>query len=113
VHRSVGTRDSVALTPALIALLDDYLARVGGEVVLLHNHPGNLVKRFIRQTIGWRPIASVPDRDLALKFFRSRVGHFLTARRPSSFKWYLLDEGEVAQFVLPTLDTLLAWAAAL
>jgi hypothetical protein len=111
VHRAVGTQSSVALTPKLIGLLDEYLAREGGEVVLLHNHPGNLLKSLIRHTIGWRPLASAQDRNLALSFFHSRIGHFLTATRPSSFKWYLLDEGELAEFMLPTLDTLLAWAA--
>jgi hypothetical protein len=52
------------------------------------------------------------DRDLAVSFFRSRVGHFLTSARPSSFKWFLPDDGELAEFPLPTLDTMLAWAAA-
>jgi AAA family ATP:ADP antiporter len=54
--------------------------------------------------------SSAPDRDLALAFFRSRVGHFLTATRPSSFKWFLIDEGELAEFTLPTLDVLRTWA---
>jgi hypothetical protein len=110
VHRAVGTPTSVTLTPKLVGLLDEYLARDGAEIVLVHNHPSNPIKTAIRNTIGWRPIASAQDRDLALAFFRSRVGHFLTATRPSSFKWFLLDEGELAEFTLPTLDVLRTWA---
>jgi hypothetical protein len=111
VHRTVGTQGSVALTLGLLQLLDEYLAREGAEVVLVHNHPSHLLKTVMRHTIGWRPIASSQDRNLAVSFWQSRVGHFLTASRPSSFKWFLLDEGELAEFPLPTLDTLLAWAA--
>jgi len=110
VHRTVGTESSVAVTTKLLRLLDEYLAREGAEVALVHNHPSNLLKTVVRHTIGWRPIASRQDRNLALSFWRSRVGHFLTATRPSSFKWFLLDEGELAEFPLPTMDTLLAWA---
>jgi hypothetical protein len=109
LYRAIGTRSAVALTPKLVGLLEEYLAREGAEVVLMHNHPSNAIKSAIRKTIGWRPIPSAQDRELAVSLVRSRIGRLLTAERPSSLKWFLLDEGELAEFPLPTLDRLLGW----
>jgi len=109
VHRSVGVRDRVSLTPSLLTLLDAELRRDGAEIVLVHNHPPNALKSAIGNVLGWRPIASAQDRNLATAFLESRVGHLLSSERPSSLKWYLVDEGEVGEFVLPTLDVLLSW----
>ena len=54
------------------------------------------------------PIASAQDRDLALSFLQDRLEHCLTVRWPSSWKWYLVDEGQIAEFMLPTLDVIAA-----
>jgi hypothetical protein len=108
VHRVAGSVDRVALTPKLRFLLDEYLDREGGEVVLVHNHPRNPLKSFINELVGWRPIPSAQDRDLALSFLQDRLEHCLMAHRPSSWKWYLVDEGQIAEFVLPTLDVIAA-----
>lgn len=67
------------------------------------------MKSAIGSVLGWRPSASAQDRNLATSFLQSRVGHLLHSERPSSLKWYLVDEGEVGEFVLPTLDVLLSW----
>jgi hypothetical protein len=37
----------------------------------------------------------------------SRIGHLLTSAWPSSFKFYLLEEGRMAEFLLPSPDPLL------
>ena len=108
LHRVVGSADRVALTPKLRFLLDEYLDLEGGEVVLVHNHPRHPVKSFINEHIGWRPIPSAQDRELALSFLQTRLEHCLTVGRPSSWKWYLVDESQIAEFVLPTLDALAA-----
>jgi hypothetical protein len=44
VHRSIGERDSVALTPRLLSLLETALRQDGAEILLIHNHPANPVK---------------------------------------------------------------------
>jgi hypothetical protein len=109
VHRTIGERDRVDFTPKLIALLDKTLEQDGAEVILIHNHPSALWKTFIGETIGWRPIASTQDRALATRLLETRLGHFFTSSRPSSLKWYLVDEGKIAEFLLPPAETLLGW----
>lgn len=109
VHRTLGQRDRVTLTPKLVDLLEQNLEREGAEVVLVHNHPPNLWKTAIRATIGWRPVASTPDRALATRLLQTRLAHLLTSSRPSSLKWYLFDDGELGEFLLPPADVLLGW----
>jgi hypothetical protein len=109
MHRTVGDRASVPITPQLEARLEKELTRDGAEVVLVHNHPPHLVKTLIGQALPWRPLASDADRLLAQRFLMSRIGHLLAAERPSSFKWFLVDEGRLSEFCLPPLDTLRAW----
>ena len=107
VHRTVGNIDSVPLTPRLLDLIEPELQRDSAEIGLVHNHPPNLVKSFIRQAVGWRPLASAADRKLATALSCSRIGHFFRSPRPSSLKWYLVDEGELSEFFLPSFDDLL------
>jgi len=109
VHRVVGQRDNVPVTPALSALLENELQRDGAEILLVHNHPRHLIKTAIGHVVGWRPLASDADRALAQRVLQGRVAHLLTSARPSSFKWYLVDERQIGEFVLPPFDTLHAW----
>lgn len=111
VHRSVGERDRVSLSANLSSLLEMELQRDGAEIVLVHNHPAHPLKSAIGAVLGWRPIASTQDRRLATAFAATRLAHTIASPRPSSFKWYLVDEGEVGEFILPPLDVLLAWLA--
>lgn len=109
IHRTVGTRGRVQPTPKLLRLLEAELEHDGAEVALIHNHPANPIKTVVSKTVGWRPIASTADRQLAAWFLQARLDHLLTARRPSSFKWYLVDDDRVAEFTLPPADVLLTW----
>lgn len=111
VHRTIGLRASVTPTAKLIARLEGELERDGAEVILVHNHPSNLVKTLIAASFAWIPIASTPDRALALALLRTRLFHVLTSPRPSSLKWYLVDEGQVEEFILPPPAVLLGWLA--
>lgn len=111
VHKTVGYRDRVPMTLNVATLLEAELARDGAEVLIVHNHPPRLLKSIIRHVVGWRPIPSTADRALMYWFLQSRVGHLLTSSRRSSFKWYLVDEGELGEFVLPPLDVILRWIA--
>jgi hypothetical protein len=55
----------------------------------------------------WKPIPSGSDRDITMALLSSRIGHLLTSAWPSSFKFYLLEEGRMAEFLLPSPDPLL------
>lgn len=109
VHRTVGTRASVTPTPFVRALVDAELEREGAEVILVHNHPSNVVKSALQLVVDWRPVPSDADRNLARALLGQRLEHVLTAARPSSLKWYLVDEGRLGEFFLPAADELLAW----
>jgi hypothetical protein len=79
-------------------------------VVLVHNHPPNVFKTVLTWAAdGWTPIASTDDRRIAQHFLQSRIGHLLTSSRPSSLKWYLVDQGRLSPFFLPAPDDLARW----
>jgi hypothetical protein len=104
VHRTIGDRSHVAVTAKLRTLLNVELQREGAEIILIHNHPPNPLKMAIRRAIGWRPLPSDADRALAFNLFERRAQHFMTAQRPSSLKWFLVDEGRIGEFFLPPSD---------
>jgi hypothetical protein len=108
VYRAVGEKARVAITPRLVSLLETQLTKDRAEVVLVHNHPGHPVRSFIRNMLeDSKPLPSGSDRDIATSLLQSRVGHLLASAWPSSFKFYLLDEGRMAEFLLPSPDGLL------
>jgi hypothetical protein len=84
--------------------------RSPAEILLIHNHTSHLVKSINGGQVDWRPMRSAADRALALRVLQPRIQHLLTVHRPSSFKWYLVDEGRVGQFLLPSFDTPLSRA---
>jgi hypothetical protein len=108
VWRGVGDARSVRLTPRAEGIIRERLAMDRGQVILVHNHPPNLIKTIMAKTLGWRPIASETDRETALlrnlsTFLRDPTTGFGTALR-----WYLVDEGEMSEFYLPSLRRTLA-----
>lgn len=108
IYRAVGERTRVSVTKRLIGLLETQLTKDRAEVILVHNHPVHLVWAAVRELVGdWKPLPSGSDRDIAMALLSSRIGHLLTSAGPSSFKFYLLDEGHMAEFVLPSPDILL------
>ena len=104
MHRVVGDVASVTLTQSVIDLVASAVDTPGGEIVLVHNHPSCLEKSIIRNVIGWTPIPSDQDRRLAAALLTPRLRGMLTSARPASLKWYLVDEGEMAEFLLPAID---------
>lgn len=110
VHRTVGQHGSVTPTSYLLGLVDHELEREGAEILLVHNHPDNLVRSALTAVVGsWKPLASDADRQLAQTFLLRRKDHLLTAGRPSSLKWYVVENGRLGEFFLPSADTLLGW----
>jgi hypothetical protein len=108
VYRAVGERTRVTVTEKLIALLETQLTKDRAEVILIHNHPVHPVHAVVRELVGdWKPLPSTSDRDIAMTLLASRVGHLLTSAWPSSFKFYLLDQGHMAEFLLPSPDPIL------
>jgi hypothetical protein len=106
--RGIGGRDEVSITP----LLRDTVQKQSGamdrsEIIFVHNHPEHDVKSLIRFLFGWTPLASSPDRDTALRMnltasLRSMLGH------ANHFRFYLVDEGKLARFWLPSVETFMA-----
>ena len=108
VYRAIGERGSVVVTERLIGLLGTQLAKDRAEVVLIHNHPVHPARAALRELVGdWKPLPSTSDRNVAMALLTSRIGHVLTSAWPSSFKFYLLDEGRLAEFFLPSPDLFL------
>lgn len=106
--RGIGGRDQVGMTP----LLRDTVAKHAGkversEILFVHNHPEHDVKSLVRFLLGWTPLASSPDRNLA-------AGMNLNAAMRSIFgpashhRFYLVDEGMLGRFWLPSVETFMA-----
>jgi hypothetical protein len=109
VYRAVGDPSRVAVTRRLIALLETQLTRERAEVLLIHNHPRHWLKTVVRDLLDDRkPMPATSDRNVAIALLSSRIGHLLSSAGPSSFKFFLLDEGSMAEFLLPSPDGLLA-----
>lgn len=106
--RSSGSGSGVALSERVLDVIGKHLKVDGGEVVVVHNHVGNDFKTWWKAVFGWRPLPSSGDRDVAMSHNISALRQLLVYGRTTRLKWYLVDEGEMAEFYLPSVEKTLA-----
>jgi hypothetical protein len=104
--RGLGDRRSVAFTPRLTELIYRQLDLRDGEVLLVHNHPGHAVKSILNFIGLWRPIPSSQDRNIALTLNFEALQRQLSNRSIARLRWFLVDEGRLAEFRLPSVEWL-------
>lgn len=103
-----GDASSVALTALAQRLVEQQVQVVrNGEVLIIHNHPPHPVKWVISQFFGWTPLASRQDRRTALAAHAATLRRIADGHATGHFRFYLVDEGELKEFFLPPLETLL------
>jgi hypothetical protein len=104
IWRGVGDRGSVRFTPHLIELINDQLNLTNGEVLLVHNHPDHALKSVLNHFELWRPIPSSQDRNTAMIHNIDVLQRQLSRRSIAKVRWFLVDEGELAEFRLPSIE---------
>jgi hypothetical protein len=109
--RGVGSGRSVAPSPQARHAMDQHVSVVkDGEVLLVHNHPPHLIKDLFKEWFGWRPLPSSDDRDYAARKNLEAFQRFLLTQNRSRFRWFLVDDGQLAEYFLPSIEQ---WAALL
>ncbi len=102
VWKGVGTRNHVSLTPLAIDIIKRHLTTIRrGAIVVIHNHPRNDIKSAFAELFDWRPVPSSGDRESAI-----RLNLAAQDSGDGVLRWYLVDEGEMAEFHLPPLERL-------
>lgn len=102
--RGKGTADRVDFTPALLHALENASRDEAGSVLLVHNHPKFDVKTLFSMIAGWTPLPSSTDRMVALHYNLNWIKNVLTGRGGATMRWYLVDEGHLAEFYLPPVE---------
>jgi hypothetical protein len=101
--RGIGRHDEVGITPLLRHTLETQAAYDRSEIIFVHNHPMHDVKSLVRFLFGWTPLASSPDRNVAL-----RMNTIAALKSMAGFsnhhRFYLVDEERLARFWLPSLE---------
>jgi hypothetical protein len=103
--RGRGTRGQVGLAPEARDLIDKQVGVVpNAEMIFVHNHPRHDLKSLLAFLVGWKPLPSSRDRDTALAF-NVRAALSTVSGVPSAFRFYIVDEGELSEFFLPSVET--------
>lgn len=111
---SVGGKDSVALTDRGRALVRAQVSTVErGETLVVHNHPPAWWRIILAEIVGWEPLPSLLDREEAGRRHRDSLREFLQHYHDGFYRFYLVDQGEAEEFVLPPLETALRGLARL
>lgn len=106
--RRAGDRAGVTLSERAIDVMEKHLAVANGEVLVIHNHPGADFKTWWRTLFGWRPLPSSADRDTALSYNLAAIRRLIAFGHTTRFRWYLVDEGQIAEFFLPSVEKSIA-----
>lgn len=104
VWRGVGDAQSVRFTPRLIQLINDQAMLPDGEVLLVHNHPQHALKSVLDYFGLWRPIPSSQDRNVALAYTIGSLQRQTLGGPIARVRWFLVDQGELAEFRLPSIE---------
>ena len=99
-----GGRSQVGLSPLALQTIDRQLRVDGAEILVVHNHPEHDLKTLLRLLVGWRPLPSGQDRDTAFAHNMRTWRVLAESGSWACFKWYLVDEGEIAEFYLPSIE---------
>jgi hypothetical protein len=105
--RGIGSRHAVALTPKVQHVIEQYAKMDRSEIVLVHNNPANDVKGLITLLCGWKPLPSSQDRELALQANVRAFMQMLRGIGGASIRCYLVDEGRLSEFYLPSLEQII------
>jgi hypothetical protein len=113
IWRSVGEKRKVELPTELLTRLDSIAGSKNAEAILVHNHPHFWLRRLLAQAGLWLPTASYADRDLAVAYEQKAFAAWLRAGSAGRLRWYVVDENEIREFRLPSLDRMRALAEVL
>lgn len=108
VWRCVGDRNSVQFSPSLQRLIEQAPHIDRADILLVHNHPPHWLKNLIGAVVPWRPTASEMDRNTALTHeVQSILAGIRRGYGTSSFRWYLVEDGEIREFNIPSIGIVL------
>lgn len=103
--RVVGERSSVGFSPALRREIKEHLKSEDRVVLVIHNHPNNPIKTALKSIFGgWVPIPSSTDRELAWAANMEVLRRICSGREGARFEWYLVDEGRISRFYMPSVE---------
>jgi hypothetical protein len=106
--RGIGSHDQVGITSRLRDIIEKQARAIDScEMIFIHNHPEHDIKSLVRLLFGWTPLASSPDRDAAVGMNARAAVQTLWG--PSShYRFYIVDEEQLARFWLPSVESFLA-----
>lgn len=107
-----GDRSGVGFTRLALSTIQGVVMNDRSEIVIVHNHPPNDLKALLASWFGWRPLPSSADRETALAHNVPTWVWLLSDGFGPRLKWYLVDEGEIAEFYLPSVERCLELARA-
>ena len=107
VWKGIGDQHSVSFTPLITDLIGKQMGVDHGDIIVVHNHPRYDVKTLLSLFVGWRPLPSSQDREVAFRANLSAFANYLNRGQGAVFRWYLVDEGELLEFFLPSIERIL------
>lgn len=108
VWKCVGDRNGVQFSPSLQRLIAELPHTDRADVLFVHNHPPNWLKNLVGTAVPWRPTASETDRNTALVHeVQATLAGIRRGFGTASFRWYLVEEGEIREFGIPGIGSAL------
>lgn len=101
--RIVGVERRVELPEPLLAELNRVAAAPKAEAILIHNHPPFWMRHLAAELGLWRPTASGADRELSFGYEVKALTAWIANGAGGRLRWYVVDEGEIREFRLPSL----------
>jgi hypothetical protein len=100
-----GERHSVRPTERALSVVERHINTIPrAEVMFIHNHPETLEKTVLRALVGWTAMPSAMDRATASRAFDYSVRLLDDRLHEGFFRFFLVEESELREFVLPPLD---------
>jgi len=109
-HISHGVKSSVGFSEKCLHYLNLHSKRVNkSEILIFHNHPNRIERKFLSEIVDWSPLPSNTDRDIVYDFkFKDRgVIDFLTSGKYGVMKFYLVEKGRLMEIKWPSLDRIM------
>lgn len=104
IWRGVGTKTEVEFTPAICHAIDNAMKQKRGSILIIHNHPPYDLKTMLSLILGWIPLPSPRDRAVASYYNLKSFVNRLKGTGSPALRWYLVDDGELAEFFLPPAE---------
>jgi hypothetical protein len=103
LHVSHGNEHAVNFSERSLHYLKEHVDKVqDAEVLIVHNHPRNFVSDLLSRLMDWGPLPSEIDRETMYQFKYESVLRWLASGGFQSIKFYLVQDGRLREFQMPS-----------